>query len=128
MEYSQGYYNHEDEFKVIHVSMGNVKMESNTRRGKHEPVTMRILNREVHNYREHNEKIMKAQKKILNILNMLHRQVNKYSSTKQVDSSRHVIASKYHSTRDENGNDRKSRSINRHHHSIEKSTRKSHAS
>jgi hypothetical protein len=34
MEYFQGSYNHEEEFKGLHVSMGNVKTKCNGRRGK----------------------------------------------------------------------------------------------
>ena len=45
MEYDQGSYSHEEEFKGIHVSMGNVETKSNGRRERHEPVTMRILQR-----------------------------------------------------------------------------------
>jgi hypothetical protein len=107
--------------------MGNVKMDSNGRIGEHEPITMRILHREVHSDRAHNAKIMKAQKKILNILNMLHRKVNKYCGTKKVDSARHVAASKSHSIRDEHGNDRQSRNMRRQHHSPKKYSSKSHA-
>jgi hypothetical protein len=32
MEYAQGYYNHEEEIKGIHVSMGNAETKSNRRR------------------------------------------------------------------------------------------------
>jgi hypothetical protein len=39
----QGSYNHEEEFIQIDVSMGNVKTNSNGRRGKKEHVTRRIL-------------------------------------------------------------------------------------
>jgi hypothetical protein len=60
MEYSQGYYNHEEEFRGLHVSMGNVETKSNGRRGRHEPITMRILQREVQRYRLDNERIMNA--------------------------------------------------------------------
>jgi hypothetical protein len=64
------------------------------------------MQREVQSYREDNEKIMKSQEEILWSLNMLHRQANKDSGTKQVDSARHVTTSKSHSRRDEHGNDR----------------------
>jgi hypothetical protein len=49
---------------------------------------------------------MKSQEEILQSLNMLHRQANKDSSTKQVDSARHVTTSISHRRRDEHGNDR----------------------
>jgi hypothetical protein len=58
---------------------------------------------------------------------MLHRQANKYSGTKKVDSVRHVMTYRSHNRRDYHGNGRKSRSMRRHHHSIDKSTRISHA-
>jgi hypothetical protein len=71
MEDSQGSYNHEEEFIGLHVSMGNVETKSNGRRDKHEPVTMRSLEREVQIYREDNENIMKDQEEIIYIMNML---------------------------------------------------------
>jgi hypothetical protein len=47
MEDAQGPYNHEEEVKGLHVSMGNVETESNGRRRKAEPMelddTMRSL-------------------------------------------------------------------------------------
>jgi hypothetical protein len=43
MEYSQGFYIHDDEFRGLHVSMGNVDTESNGIRDRHEIATMRIL-------------------------------------------------------------------------------------
>ena len=58
MEDAHGSYNHEEEIRVLHVIMGND--ESNGRRGRHEPVTMRSLHREVQSYRGYNERIMKA--------------------------------------------------------------------
>jgi hypothetical protein len=39
--------------------MGNVETNSNGRRGRHEPITMRILKREVQRYRFDNENIIK---------------------------------------------------------------------
>jgi hypothetical protein len=69
MEYAQGYYNHEEEVRGLHVSMGNVDTESNERRGMREPINMRILHREVQIYREYNENIMKSQEEILQTLN-----------------------------------------------------------
>ena len=77
MEDDQGSYNHEEEVRCLHVNMGNVEIESNGRRDRHELVSMRILQKEVHIYRAHNERIMKAQEEILQILIMLHNQVNK---------------------------------------------------
>jgi hypothetical protein len=47
MEDTQGSYSHEEEFIGLHVSMGNVDMESNGRRDMQEPITMRSLQREV---------------------------------------------------------------------------------
>jgi hypothetical protein len=47
MEDDQGSYNHEEEFIVLHVSMGNVETKSNGRRSRHEPINMRSLWREV---------------------------------------------------------------------------------
>jgi hypothetical protein len=68
MEDAQGSYNHEEEFRGLHVSMGNAETKSNGRR-EEEPVewdvTMRSLQREVQRYREDNEKIMKSQEEIL---------------------------------------------------------------
>jgi hypothetical protein len=128
MEYSQGPYSHREEFRGIHVNMGNVETKSNGRRGGKEPLTMRILLREVQIYREYNEKIMKSREEILHSLNMLQKQANKYSSTKQESSARKVTSSISHIRRDEHGNGRYSRSMNRHHHSLEKSTRRYHAS
>jgi hypothetical protein len=43
---------------------------------------MRILHREVQSYREDNENIMKDQEEIIQILNMLHKKVKKYSGAK----------------------------------------------
>jgi hypothetical protein len=43
MEYAQGSYSHEEEFRGLHVSMGNVETKSNGRRDKSELVTMRIM-------------------------------------------------------------------------------------
>jgi len=36
-------YNHEEKVIGIHVSMGNVEINSNGRRGRHDPVTMKTL-------------------------------------------------------------------------------------
>jgi hypothetical protein len=62
--------------------MGNTDTKSNGRRDMHELVTMRILQREVWIYRVDNEKIMKSQEEILQCLNMLQKQDNKYFGTK----------------------------------------------
>jgi hypothetical protein len=71
---------------------------------------------------------MKAREEILQILNMLHKKVNKESSTKQATSVRKVSTSRSHSKRNDHGNDRKSRSMRKRHHSLRQSTRKTHAS
>jgi hypothetical protein len=108
--------------------MGNVKTDSNGRRYMQEPVTIRSLHREVKSYRDNNERIMKAQEEIIQSLNMLHKQVNKYFVTNQEASSIQVTTSRLQSKRDDHGNDRKSRSMSRHHHSTRKFTRITHAS
>jgi hypothetical protein len=71
---------------------------------------------------------MKAQEEILQSLNMLQKQVNKDSGTKQATSARKVSASRSHRKRDDHGNDRKSRSMSRCHHSPRHSTKRTHAS
>jgi hypothetical protein len=43
IEDGHGSYSHEKEIIGLHVSMGNAENESNGRRDRHEPVTMRIL-------------------------------------------------------------------------------------
>jgi len=40
MKDSHGSYNHEEDIRGLHVIMGNVEIESNGRRGRHEPITM----------------------------------------------------------------------------------------
>jgi hypothetical protein len=50
--------------------------------------TMRSLQKEVQSYREDNERMIRAQEELLQSLNMLQRQVNKYSGTKQAASAR----------------------------------------
>jgi hypothetical protein len=60
MEDAQESYIHEEEFKGMHVNMGNAEIESNGRRDRKEPVTMRSLQRKVQSYRVDNENIMKA--------------------------------------------------------------------
>jgi hypothetical protein len=106
MEDAQGSYNDEEEFKGLHVNMGNVETNSNGRRDGKDPITMSILQREVHIYRANNENIMKAQEEILQSLNMLQRQANKDSSTKQAASARQVTTSRSHRKMDEHGNDK----------------------
>jgi hypothetical protein len=59
---------------------------------------------------------------------MLHKKVNKYSGTKKETIFIQVLASISHNKRDDHGNDRKSRSMSRHHHSQRHSTRITHAS
>jgi methyl coenzyme M reductase gamma subunit len=87
--------------------MGNVETKSNLRRDMQEPVTMRSLHREVQRYRVDNERIMKAEEEILQILNMLHKQFTKDYETKQATSARQVTTSRSHSKRDDHGNDMK---------------------
>jgi hypothetical protein len=113
MEYAQGYYNYEEDIIGLHFNIRNVETESNGRRDRKEPVTMRSLYREVQSYKVDNERIMKAQEEILQNLNMLHKKVNKYSGTKQATSARQVLESRYERKRDEHGNDRKSRIVRR---------------
>jgi len=57
--------------------MGNDEIDSNGRREMQEPVTMKILQREVQSYRVDDEKIMKAREEIIQRLNMLHKKFNK---------------------------------------------------
>jgi hypothetical protein len=128
MEDARGYYSHEEEIIGLHVSMGNAKTESNGRRDGQEPVTMRRLHREVQRYIVDNERIMKARENILQSLNMLHKQFNKDSDTKQETSARKVSASRFHSKRDDHGNDRQAISMSRRHHSPRQSTKRTHAS
>jgi hypothetical protein len=47
MEDAQGYYSHEEELRCLHISMGNVKIDSNGRRYRKYLITMRSLHREV---------------------------------------------------------------------------------
>ena len=108
--------------------MGNAETESYGIRDKQENVTMRSFYREVRRYRDDNERIMKAREEVLHSLNMLHKQVNKYSGTKQAASARQVLTSRSHSKRDDHGNDRQSRSMSRRHHSPKQSTIRTHAS
>jgi hypothetical protein len=89
---------------------------------------MRSLYREVQSYRVDNERIMKAQEEIIQSLNLLHKQVKKDYGTEQVTSGRKVISSRCQRKRDDFGNDMKSRSMSRYHHSPSKSNRETHAS
>jgi UDP-N-acetylmuramoylalanine-D-glutamate ligase len=66
---------------------------------------MRSLHREVQSYMDDNERIMKAQEEIIQIFNMLHKQVNRYSGTKQAISARQVSTSRSHSKMDDHVND-----------------------
>jgi hypothetical protein len=45
MEDAQGSYSHEEEFKGLHVNMGNFETKSNGRRDKKEPIIIIILHR-----------------------------------------------------------------------------------
>jgi hypothetical protein len=129
MDDAQGSYNREEENIGLHVSMGNVDTDSNGRRDMQERVTMSRLHREVHSYRDDNERIMKAQEEILQIKNMLQNQVNKDLGTRQEASAKKVEVSRSHYRRDDHGGSRKSRSISRHqhHHSLGYSTRETYA-
>ena len=129
MEDAQGSYNHEEEIIGFHVSMGNAETESNGRRDRWEYVSMRRLQREVQSYRVDNERIMEVQEDILQIRNMLQKQVNKDSSTNYKSSVRKVEVSRSHDRRDDHGGSRWSRSASRHHHhhSPRHSTRREYA-
>jgi hypothetical protein len=105
MEEAHGFYSNEEDIKGLHVNMGNVETKFNGRRDGNEPVTMRSLHREVQSYMDDNERIMKDQEEILESLNMLHKQVNKDSSTKQIDSARQVTTSISQRKMDDHGND-----------------------
>jgi hypothetical protein len=54
MEYSQGYYIHEDKVRGFHVNMGNVETKYNGRRGRQDHVTIISLHRQVWSYMEYN--------------------------------------------------------------------------
>jgi hypothetical protein len=128
MEDSQGSYSHEEDIRGLHVSMGNVEKNSNGRRGRKEPVTMRNLHREVHSYKEDNERIVKSQGEILQSSNMLHRKVNKEYGSKQETSAIQVETSRSQSRRDDHENDTQSRRLSRCHHPPRKSIRINHES
>jgi hypothetical protein len=128
MEYSQGSYIHGEEFKGLHINLGNAETKSNGRRYRKEPVTMRSMHREVKSYMDVNERIMKAEGEMLQRFNMLHKKVNNYSGTKQEASARQVSTSRSHNKRDDHGNDRKSRSMSMLHNSPRQCTIRTHAS
>jgi hypothetical protein len=96
--------------------MCNVETKSNGRKDMHEPVTMRILKKEVNIYRADNERIMKDKEEILQILNILQKKVNKYSRKKKEVGARKVETSISHDRRDYHGGSRCSRNSRRHHH------------
>jgi hypothetical protein len=125
---AQRFYNQEEEIGGLHTSMGNVVTESSGRRDRHGTVTVRSLQKEVQSYRVDNERTMKAQEEILQSLNMLQKQVKKDSHVKQAASARQVSTSRSHSKRDDHENDKQSRSMSRHHHSLRNSIRRTHAS
>ena len=112
----------------MQTNMGNDETNSNGIRDRKGHVTMRSMHRDVKSYKVDNERIIKAQEEILQSLNMLHKQVNKYSGTKQVVSARQVSTSRSHNKRDDHGNDRMSRSMRRIHHSPSQSIRRTHVS
>jgi len=128
MEDAKEYYSCEEEIIHLHVSMGNVEIDSNGRRGKNMLVTMRRLHRRVQSHMADNERIMKAQEEILPILNVLRKQFNKDFGTNQEASAGQVTTSRSHRKMDDHGNDMKSRSMNMHHHSPRKSNRRNHVS
>jgi hypothetical protein len=86
--------------------MGNAETESNGRRNMQEPVTMRSLQKEVQSYRADNERIVKDQEEIIKILNMLQKQVNKDSCTRQEVGAKQVEVSRSHDRRDDHGGSR----------------------
>ena len=106
MEDAQVFYSHEEEIGGLHTSMGNVETKSNGRRDRQGTVTMRSLQKEVQSYRVDNETIMKAQEEILQILNMLHKQVNNDFITKQEDNTRQGTTSISNGKMDDQENER----------------------
>jgi hypothetical protein len=58
---------------------------------------------------------------------MLQKQANKEFGTNQEANARQVETSKSHSRRDDHGNDMHSTSSSRHHHSLNHSTKRTHA-
>jgi hypothetical protein len=90
--------------------------------------TMRRFHKEVQSYRENNERMITTREELLQSLNMLQRQVNKYSGTKQGTSARQVEASRSHDRSDDHKGYEQSRSVSRHHHHSQgHSTRREHA-
>jgi hypothetical protein len=107
MDDAQGSYDHEDEIKGLHISPGNAEIESNGHISRVEYVKLveivKRLQREVKRHKEENERLIRDQeeKKQINIhllqsLNNLQRQPNKYSCTKHAVSARHATTSRYH--------------------------------
>jgi hypothetical protein len=97
MEDEKGSYSHKEEIIGLHVSMGNDDTKPSGRSDMKEPVTMRILQRELQSYWDDIENIMKALEDILQSLNMLlqipnmlYKQVNKDSGTEKEASARHM--------------------------------------
>ena len=98
MDDAQGSYDHEDEIKGLHISPGNAEIESNGHISRVEYVklakTMKRLQREVKIYKEENERLIRAQEEknqintqLLQSLNNLQRQPNKYFGTKHARTS-----------------------------------------
>jgi hypothetical protein len=116
MDDAQGSYNNEGEIKDLHVIMGNAETNFNGRGEKQEFVTMGSLHREVLIYRFDNERIMKAQEEMMQILKMLQKKVNKYSGTNHESSARQVEIYRSHDRRNDHRGSRESRSTSRHQH------------
>jgi cell division septum initiation protein DivIVA len=57
----------------------------------------------VQRYRQDNERMMRDKEELLQSINMLKKQVNKYSSTKQESNARQVEESRFHERRDDHG-------------------------
>jgi hypothetical protein len=89
---------------------------------------MRSLHWEVQSYKNDNERVMKSQEDMLQILNMVHKKVNKEFGTNKETIYRQVSASRSHRKSDDHENDRKSRSVRRCHHSPRRYTIRNHAS
>lgn len=132
IEDAQGSYSHEDEVRGLCVSMGNVETESSGHRDRVEPValveTMQSLHKEVPSYRVYNERMIRVQEEMLQSLNMMQKQVNKNSGTKQASGARQATTSKSHDRRIDNVGYRQLSSVNRHHRqSPGHSSRRAHA-
>jgi hypothetical protein len=68
MEYTHGYYNHEDEIRWMYVNISNESTKSNRHgEGKEENMnlveTIKILQKDVQIYKNDNDRIMKAKEK-----------------------------------------------------------------